>query len=388
MTLLPMLARPAFAQDVGRELANAAATSALYLVMGLVVALGLAGGLLLYARRSTQRAQEELENASRPLEERSPLLAAQLSRPRRSVDMDALVGAVPRFSLARFRDWAQALHSKVHAARPTRDGSEVDDLVRPGALEMAFHGPPGLETVGRIRYVQTRLLRTTVATTGCQLKLKITALITETREGKRTTWETEEVWSFSREDGTWQVLHIEREGRFPLLKPTPSWDKPFVEDMESRRDPEVLKQKEQFAEAYPDHDWSTFEAGVRQAFARVQAAITHQQPEAVTNLLSPLALSELQVWMRRYHKHGLARKRTEPTVAHIDICRVTRDAEHERITCRLTGSVIDVVEDGDGTLLGEQRTTPMRFSAYWTFVRKPAGQWRLDFMDDDLTWVV
>ena len=68
--------------------------------------------------------------------------------------------------------------------------------------------------------------------------------------------------------------------------------------------------------------------------------------------------------------------------------RLGRVAEEVRPVAEHHVGGIDVVEDGDGTLLGEQRTTPMRFSVYWTFVRKPAGQWRLDFMDDDLTWVV
>jgi predicted lipid-binding transport protein (Tim44 family) len=145
---------------------------------------------------------------------------------------------------------------------------------------------------------------------------------------------------------------------------------------------------ELFEESHAAMDWEGFESGARQAFERVQAAITFQQPEAVTNLLSGFALEELQSWMRRYHKHGLARKRLEPDVARVEVVRITRDAEHERIACRMTGALIDLVEDGDGVLFGEQRTSPLQFSAYWTFIRVAGKPWRVDSIDDDLTWIV
>ncbi|MFT4623735.1 MAG: putative lipid-binding transport protein (Tim44 family) [Myxococcota bacterium] len=388
MTPLHLLAPPALAQDIAQDLTNAATTSATYLVGGLVAAVVIGNAVLFMARRSTAKAQEDLEAASRPLELRSPSLVAQLARPKRDVDMDALVDAIPRFSLDRFREWAQALHRKVHEARATRDISEIEDLIRPGALESVFHGPSGLEAVGRIRFVRTRLVRTTVASTGCQIKLRLIAHVDETRSGERQGWEIDETWRFSRENDSWHVLHIEREVRQPCIRPSAAWDKPHIVDLETRRDPEMRTQRDAMSARHADLDWHAFEDGVRQAFARVQAAITHQQPEAVTNLLSPLALEELQTWMRRYHKHGLARKRLDPTIERVEVVRLSRDAEHERVTCRLTGSILDLVEDADGNPIENQRSTPAQFSYYWTFRRKQGGPWRVDFMDDDLTWVV
>jgi predicted lipid-binding transport protein (Tim44 family) len=367
-------------------------------LVAMLVGAIIVGNLLLIAlKRGVKANTDELEDLGKPISERGSSVGASGTarmlalRPRRDVDLIQLIAVLPDFRVASFRKTARMLFEAVQHARPSRDASTLGGRLTEGALEVVFLGLPGLREVRRIEFCSTRLMKTAANETGIIVKVRFEVWMQELREEGWADWWSIEDWTFTRRDPAqkdWNVLHIDRDDRGLLAKPRTRHVDLEDMDLHLAADPELDKQLEAFQTLNPSHDWDMFKKGARIAFERVQGGLSRQAPEALASLITPFCLEELRTYVRRHHRFAVAAMHLDPKVTRVDPARVTRDANTDRVTVRITGAIADRVEDGEGNEVGEPRHAPRPFSVYWTFVRETGKPWVVDVMDEDDTWVV
>lgn len=122
----------------------------------------------------------------------------------------------------------------------------------------------------------------------------------------------------------------------------------------------------------PAEYWATFEKNVvAQIFrAMYQAWSERDQWNRVRHLLSDRLFESNSFWIQLYQEQGYYNRLAQINIAKIDPVKITWDNYYEAITVRIYASSLDYTEDEQGRLIGGNKTTPRRFSEYWTFVRK------------------
>lgn len=76
-------------------------------------------------------------------------------------------------------------------------------------------------------------------------------------------------------------------------------------------------------------------------------------------------------WIERYRQSGLTNRIEALEIEKVIPCKIEQDAFYDAITVRIFASMIDyTMRDADGAVVEGSKTTPRRFSEYWTFIRR------------------
>jgi predicted lipid-binding transport protein (Tim44 family) len=125
----------------------------------------------------------------------------------------------------------------------------------------------------------------------------------------------------------------------------------------------------------------SIEARLRLIFNTMQSAWSSQDLRPLRPFVSDRQYDSLQYWIEAYKEQGLRNLMARPRLDNFRFARVGRDAHYDALTLRIWASGCDyTVEAKTGRVVGGSRTTPRRYSEYWTLIRsaRARGKPRLD----------
>jgi hypothetical protein len=167
----------------------------------------------------------------------------------------------------------------------------------------------------------------------------------------------------------WFVTTIEvgsREERPPMLTGTTEevgTDFPTVVAPDAKRSLEALRAGD------PGFTWPAFVKKVEHVFHAFHRSWVAQDLKDVRPYLSDNLYELQRYWVNAYKSQGLANVTENPMVVTVHLARVTRDKYFEGITVRVFASCVDYTVDGNGKVVGGDRSRVREYSEYWTFIR-------------------
>jgi hypothetical protein len=78
----------------------------------------------------------------------------------------------------------------------------------------------------------------------------------------------------------------------------------------------------------------------------------------------------LDYWITEYRRQRLRNVLEDVRIESLEVVKVTTDAFYDALTFRIFASMCDYTADEQGKLVCGSKTTPRRFSEYWTFIRR------------------
>jgi DNA-directed RNA polymerase subunit RPC12/RpoP len=75
-------------------------------------------------------------------------------------------------------------------------------------------------------------------------------------------------------------------------------------------------------------------------------------------------------WIEAFRRQGLRNVLMDVRIESIVIVKYAFEAFHDAITCRIFAQMLDYIEDGKGKVVSGNKSKPVRFSEYWTFIRR------------------
>ncbi len=114
----------------------------------------------------------------------------------------------------------------------------------------------------------------------------------------------------------------------------------------------------------------SIEARLRLIFNTMQSTWAAQDLRPLRPFVSDRQYDSLQYWIEAYKEQGLRNLMARPRLDNFRFARVGRDAHYDALTLRVWASGCDyTVEAKSGRVVGGSRTTPRRYSEYWTLIR-------------------
>lgn len=134
-------------------------------------------------------------------------------------------------------------------------------------------------------------------------------------------------------------------------------------------DPDLDEARRTFEARYPGFDWKALGLYAQDVFLRLQAAWTAQRFEAAR----PYETDALYQ-THRYHlddlvRRGLHNRVEQVKVERVKLVRLESDPYYDSVTLRIHARALDYTVDRGGRVVAGSKSTPRRFSEYWTFVR-------------------
>ena len=353
---------------------------------------------------STRERPRVVEKGSDPLSERRRGQTLNLT-PVRSSDA--------YFSEPAFLDFTQLVYVRAHEMRGAGKREPLEPWMAAEAIDKLFADRVELQAVGEVIVGSTRLLSASTQQGFVEIEVVFLANVTETRRGAPVQVLCDERWIFRRKAGvvspsparlralgcpgcgstlepkpdgtcascgaprrggiaTWEVARIPHASRSPLPPPELRPRGGGVEEGTERPtvvDPRLQAERRAFTGRHPDHAWPAFEARVREAFVRLQAAWSTQEWEGARADETDALYQTHRFWMERYRAFGLRNRVEAVEVSRVVLTRIDVDAFYEAITVRIFASALDWTERADGSVVAGDKSRRTSFSEYWTFLR-------------------
>lgn len=131
----------------------------------------------------------------------------------------------------------------------------------------------------------------------------------------------------------------------------------------------------------PGLSLASIEARLRLIFTIMQSSWSAQDLRPLRPFVSDRQFDYLQYWIEAYQEQGLRNLMARPWLQRFVVARVERDACYDALTLRVWASGCDyTVETKTDKMVGGSRTSPRRYSEYWTLIRsaKTRGAARAD----------
>src|SRR5262249_53401532 len=109
---------------------------------------------------------------------------------------------------------------------------------------------------------------------------------------------------------------------------------------------------------------------VRHIFLELQRAWSDLKWERARPFETDALFQMHQYWIAEYRRQHLRNVLGEPTIEDAIPVKITSDAFHDAITCRIFARMTDHVVDASGKVVCGDPKRPKRFSEYWTFIRR------------------
>jgi predicted lipid-binding transport protein (Tim44 family) len=171
-------------------------------------------------------------------------------------------------------------------------------------------------------------------------------------------------------DDDWVVEGIqvlERSSRGPMLTGTVEEEgtgRPTLRDLD------IEQQLARIKALDPDFSANNLRARIWHIFMIMQKAWSSLAWEEARPFLTDNLFESLSYWIAAYRAQGLRNVTENAKVNGIDIVRTTRDRWYDAVTVRLFAESKDyTLRDGDGQVVGGNRTRVRRYSEYWTLLR-------------------
>jgi hypothetical protein len=152
-------------------------------------------------------------------------------------------------------------------------------------------------------------------------------------------------------------------------------------DAPTRFTPSVRHDLEALLTEDPGLSRASVEARLRLIFTTLQSTWSAQELRPLRPFVSDRQYDYLQYWIDAYREQGLRNLMESPRLEKFTYARVERDRHYDSLTLRIWGSGCDyTVATKTGSVVGGSRTTPRRYSEYWTLIKsaKAHGTPRLD----------
>lgn len=157
------------------------------------------------------------------------------------------------------------------------------------------------------------------------------------------------------------------EQRGPMLTGTTEEvgnDLPTVVDPQAQQAWGALQQKD------PAIDWNAFTGRVNLIFQTFQRAWSGRDLASMRPYLSDALFTTQSYWVSEYLRQGLQNCTDNAQIHNVDLSRVTTDAFFDAITVRVWASSLEyTLSDRDGKVVAGNRSTPRRYTEYWTLIR-------------------
>jgi predicted lipid-binding transport protein (Tim44 family) len=320
----------------------------------------------------------------------------------------------PNFSPILFTDFTYALYAAVHEARGRKDLATYASYLHPRVITALSNlGPPGLNRVLGVIVAGSRIIKVSDPhREQVVITVEFEANYTEETSSKNaTTWYVREQWRFVRNrdvlsrppdkitalncpkcggaleraaDGScrhcgvkiaggafdWYVIEVrvlERKDRGPTLTETmpevgTDWPTVYQIDFAAKR--------ERFLALNPDYHEEELTKRVQYIFVELQAAWSSLQWERARPFVSDSLFQMLNYWISEYRRQHLRNVLEDVHIETIEPVKVVLDAFHDALTFRVFASMRDYTVDEKGAVVCGDRSTPRRFSEYWTFIRR------------------
>jgi predicted lipid-binding transport protein (Tim44 family) len=319
----------------------------------------------------------------------------------------------PNFSSILFTDFTYALYAAVQEARGHKELATYAPYVQENVrTKLEQVGPTDLTSVSGVIVAASRIVRQSIRRKVHTIVVEFETNYTETTgAGNTGAWYCREQWTFTRNsdvlsrppdkvtalhcpkcgggleqtpDGAcrhcgvkitngafaWYVTGItvyERSNRGPTLTTTQpevgtDWPTVYQRDFEKRR--------QQFLALNADFHWQRLIERIQHSFLELQGAWSDLKWERARPYVSDSLFQMLNYWMSEYQRQHLRNKLDNVRVEKIDPVKVTIDAFHDALTFRIFASMHDYTIDDKGTVICGDKSTPRRFSEYWTFIRR------------------
>lgn len=141
-------------------------------------------------------------------------------------------------------------------------------------------------------------------------------------------------------------------------------DSPTVFDPNVQSAFAALQQKD------PALDWNALTARMNMIFMTFQRAWAGRDLATMRPFLSDALFTTQNFWVSEYLRQGLQNITENAQLHNVELSRVTTDAYFDAVTVRIWASSLDfTVTDQGGKIVSGNRSTPRRYTEYWTFIR-------------------
>ncbi len=135
-------------------------------------------------------------------------------------------------------------------------------------------------------------------------------------------------------------------------------------------DPRARTRFDELQRRDPAFTYGGFVARASHIFQTFHGSWSARDLVAMRPFLSDALFTTQTYWVAEYKRQRLRNVSENATVLHIELARVTSDTFFDAITVRVYASCLDyTLSDDNGQIVSGNRTTPRRYSEYWTFVR-------------------
>lgn len=131
-----------------------------------------------------------------------------------------------------------------------------------------------------------------------------------------------------------------------------------------------------FQTAHPDFSWPEFDQRARHIFLTLQAAWSAGTWETVRPYETDSLFATHRYWLTSLERQGLRNVLEDVFVEETVGVRIDSDAYYDALTLRIFARMKDYTVNREGAVVGGSRTTPRRFSEYWTFIRRTGSRAR------------
>ncbi len=134
--------------------------------------------------------------------------------------------------------------------------------------------------------------------------------------------------------------------------------------------PDFGMRRKEFATSHPDFAWSAFEQRVTHIFTTLQKAWSAGRWEEVRPFESDSLFQTHRYWLTMLERQGLRNVLEDVVVEQVVGVRIEADAYFDALTVRIYANMKDYTLDRGGQVVQGSKTTPRRFTEYWTFIRR------------------
>lgn len=133
--------------------------------------------------------------------------------------------------------------------------------------------------------------------------------------------------------------------------------------------PDVKERYQALARRDPAMTWQGFLARVETIFREFQVAWSAQEPMRVRPYLSDSLFQFQLYWVAAYKRAGLRNVTEGARITTVQLARVVSDKHFDALTVRVYASSVDYTIDGQGHVVGGNKTAVRSYSEYWTLIR-------------------
>jgi len=120
----------------------------------------------------------------------------------------------------------------------------------------------------------------------------------------------------------------------------------------------------------PGTSWQGLSNRVGLVFHEFQTAWAARDLAKMRPFMSDALFATQTFWVEEYKRQGLRNITENARIASLELANVTQDAFYDAVTIRVYASSLDyTVADATNQIVSGNRTTPRRYTEYWTMIR-------------------